>query len=63
MLSYKLQNDDLPTQTGSWAAIVNVVNNIRLQILSSIVTVTHIAKFMGPTRGPPGSYRPQMGPM
>ena len=24
---------------------------------------TQIAKFMGPTRGPPGSYRPQMGPM
>ena len=22
-----------------------------------------IAKFMGPTRGPPGSCRPQMGPM
>ena len=24
---------------------------------------TQIAKFMGPTWGPPGSYRPQMGPM
>ena len=24
---------------------------------------TQIAKFMGPTRGPPGSCRPQMGPM
>ena len=23
---------------------------------------THIAKFMGPIWGPPGSYRPQMGP-
>ena len=25
--------------------------------------ITHIARFMGPTRGPPGSCRPQMGPM
>ena len=25
--------------------------------------VTQIAKFMGPTWGPPGSWRPQMGPM
>ena len=25
--------------------------------------MTQIAKFMGPTWGPPGSYRPQMGPM
>ena len=24
---------------------------------------THLAKFMGPTWGPPGSCRPQMGPM
>ena len=24
---------------------------------------SQIAKFMGPIRGPPGSYRPQMGPM
>ena len=24
---------------------------------------TQIAKFMGPTWGPPGSFRPQMGPM
>ena len=31
---------------------------------SCIVTVTsQIAKFMGPTWGPPGSCRPQMGPM
>ena len=26
-------------------------------------TVTQIAKFIGPTWGPPGSCRPQMGPM
>ena len=26
-------------------------------------TITHIAKFMGPTWGPPGSCRPQMGPI
>ena len=27
------------------------------------VIQTQIAKFMGPTWGPPGSYRPQMGPI
>ena len=27
------------------------------------IIITQIAKFMGPTWGPPGSYRPQMGPM
>ena len=27
------------------------------------VCLTQIAKFMGPSRGPPGSCRPQMGPM
>ena len=27
------------------------------------VIFTQIAKFMGPTWGPPGSCRPQMGPM
>ena len=27
------------------------------------VWLTQIAKFMGPTRGPPGSCRPQMGPV
>ena len=29
----------------------------------SIIESTQIAKFMGPTWVPPGSYRPQMGPM
>ena len=28
-----------------------------------ISSITQIAKFMGPTWGPPGSCRPQMGPM
>ena len=28
-----------------------------------LATITQIAKFMGPTWGPPGSCRPQMGPM
>ena len=30
---------------------------------SSDAMQSQIAKFMGPTRGPPGSCRPQMGPM
>ena len=29
----------------------------------SSIMVTQMAKFLGPTWGPPGSYRPQMGPM
>ena len=35
----------------------------RLLSLWSIFKSTHTAKFMGPTWGPPGSCRPQMGPM
>ena len=30
---------------------------------SHVARLTQIAKFMGPTRGPLGSCRPQMGPM
>ena len=32
-------------------------------MLGKFALVTQIAKFMGPTWGPPGSCRPQMGPM
>ena len=32
-------------------------------MLSNITVTTQIAKFMGSTWGPPGSCRPQMGPM
>ena len=35
---------------------------IRENILSFVMT-SQIAKFMGPTWGPPGSCRPQIGPM
>ena len=31
--------------------------------MAAIFLTTQIAKFMGPTWGPPGSCRPQMGPM
>ena len=31
--------------------------------MDPILKTTQIAKFMGPTWGPPGSCRPQMGPM
>ena len=34
-----------------------------LMILLLLAWTTQIAKFMGPTWGPPGSCRPQMGPM
>ena len=34
-----------------------------LQIDNGCVRASQIAKFMGPTWGPPGSCRPQMGPM
>ena len=30
---------------------------------SSITITSHVARFMGPTWVPPGSYQPQMGPM
>ena len=40
---------------------VGIMTNLRIH--SMVLLVTQIAKFMGPTWGPPGSCRPQMGPM
>ena len=34
-----------------------------IEPMIGLFIVTQIAKFMGPTWGPPGSCRPQMGPM
>ena len=44
----------------------DVIRSGRLRGLSGSLCVSEasqIANFMGPTRGPPGSCRPQMGPM
>ena len=39
-------------------------NSMRSQsVIWVYLPIFLIAKFMGPTWGPPGSYRPQMGPM
>ena len=41
-----------------------VINVSRFRLVHTLLgRVTQIAKFMGPTWGPPGSCRPQMGPM
>ena len=37
--------------------------DLHLYRITSILASIQIAKFMGPTWGPPGSCRPQMGPM
>ena len=37
--------------------------NCVLLLHNHFARLTQIAKFMGPTWGPPGSCRPQMGPM
>ena len=42
-----------------WMLIIQMY----LKILFSYAQTTKIAKFMGPTWGPPGPCRPQMGPM
>ena len=39
-----------------------LLNNMQPEHIRN-VTATQIAKFMGPTWGPPGSCRPQMSPM
>ena len=36
---------------------------LRTNLVDTILIASHKAKFMGPTWGPPGSCRPQMGPM
>ena len=43
----------------------STADQILLKTFTGLVTciASQIAKFMGPTWGPPGSYRPQMGPM
>ena len=39
------------------------LNVYKLSAYMELVEAAQIAKFMGPTWGPPGSCRPQMGPM
>ena len=47
--------------------MTNVFDGVKLRKIHNEVTIlakmTHVAKFMGPAWGPPGSCRPQMGPM
>ena len=47
--------------TFNWRLKHSKTNTIGLTYQGLISS--HIAKFMGPTWGQPGSYRPQMGPM
>ena len=42
---------------------IPVVWNIRYIMHLQLTVISQIARFMGPTWGPPGSCRPQMGPM
>ena len=43
--------------------IVHKFSVLQQSICKNLVTISQITKFMGPTWGPPGSCRPQMGPM
>ena len=49
----------------NWRAPVTLCRSIwiNLQWFYFAMATSQIAKFMGPTWGPPGSCRPQMGPM
>ena len=42
---------------------LNVLSRVASLTLTNHMVTPQIAIFMWPTRGPPGSYRPQMGPM
>ena len=42
---------------------INEADEQNFQIIVPCAHISQIAKFMGPTWGPPGSCRPQMGPM
>ena len=46
-----------------WACVREVMNSRCNQEHCVQAILSQIAWFMGPTWGPPGSYRPQMGPM
>ena len=46
---------------GSWNCLI--VSKKMVTQFTYYTVITQIAKFMGPTWGPPGSCRPQMGPM
>ena len=50
-----------------WKSRVNRLNDHMTKIIWIVertgTRITQIAKFMGPTWGPPGSCRPQMGPI
>ena len=52
---------ELPLGMMHWWIIGN--SAYLLCLLGSITIITQIARFMGPTWGPPGSCRPQVGPM
>ena len=41
----------------------NMIVDYHLETFDHWIRLTQIAKFMGPTWGPPGSCRPQVGPM
>ena len=49
--------------TRQWRTCDITTNPRHRRWVTCPIQVTQIAKFMGPTWGPPGSYRPQMGPM
>ena len=58
------QHDDLKDSSVSVMWEFEESFSLQLQLSSlSVHSTSQIAKFMGPTWGPPGSCQPQMGPM
>ena len=51
------------TQLNEWIAFVNWIDTTGIFICVDKWITSQIAKFMGPTWGPPWSCRPQMAPM
>ena len=61
-LLWMVQNFVLGDNFTTLIAMLSNISNSTNELLLSSKT-SQIAKFMGPTWGPPGSCRPQMGPM
>ena len=61
--TFLFKKNHLNVSSAKWRPFCLSLNELIIFLLTSFITMPQIAKFMGPTRGPPGSCRPQMGPM
>ena len=54
---------DIISQNQPCISMIHTQGHVFSDKVTSLLIASHIAKFMGPTWGPPGFCQPQMGPM